>query len=207
MIILLSQIWFSFSWIGRQVVSMCSNSYWDLSQHAHIKEITCEMVLSISQALLFLGDTWVLFFFFLFFSCCNMSCGQVVEQLPKGSGFRARLCFWSEFSVRMAPLCIMTGPGSKLSFCVSSAVFLGLIFIVQIASFDRASEIISESVPYSCLCIRIKPPPLPTHFCFKAVCYLPGGRLLPGRIIWMHVNKMVRSHLSWHTYWYVAVKL
>ena len=146
------------------------------------------------------------FLFSFFFHVVICPVAKWLNSCQRGADL-GRDCVFSQNFLSEWPLCALWQDLDQNSFCVSSAVFLGLIFIVQIASFDRASEIISESVPYSCLCIRIKPPPLPTHFCFKAVCYLPGGRLLPGRIIWMHVNKMVRSHLSWHTYWYVAVKL
>lgn len=52
------------------------------------------MVLNISQTLLYWVTVELFFYFiilFLFFlwylSCCDISCGQGVEQLPKGKGY------------------------------------------------------------------------------------------------------------------------
>lgn len=184
--ILLSQIWFSCSGIGRQVVSMCSASYWDLSEHAHTYTQKRNNLWNGPQhfsSTPFLGDSWGLFFFF----SPDISCGQGVEHLPKGRGCRWGICFWFWFPVRpKAPWCIMTGPGSKCSFHVSSAVFLGTIYSYNLPHLTQPVESSQNHIHFwrakqdnkliwSSLCMRIKPPSLALK---QYVIYTMAGVLL-----------------------------
>lgn len=126
--ILLSQIWFSFSGIGRQVVSMCSTSYWNVSKHAHTCTHKRNDLWNGPQhfsSTPFLGDSWGCFFFLLWYILWPRG-----WTVAKGERVLGEICFWFWFPVRpKAPWCITTGPGSNCSYHVSSAVFLGLIYL------------------------------------------------------------------------------
>ncbi len=113
--------------------------------HTHIKETTCEMVLNSSKALLF----WVTVEGF--FSCCDASCGQGVEQLPKGRGCWGRFVFGFDFLSDQKPLGALWQDLDQNALFMYPQLSFWTRFILQFASFNTASGIISESIPYSFL--------------------------------------------------------
>lgn len=146
--ILLSQIWFSCSGIGRQVVSMCSASYWDLSEHAHTYTQKRNNLWNGPQhfsSTPFLGDSWGLFFFF--FSWYIL--------WPRGWTFAKgeRVLLGDLFLVLIScqtksPLVHYDRTWIKMLFsCILSCLF-GHDLLLQFASFNTASGIISESYSF-----------------------------------------------------------
>lgn len=137
------------------------------------------MVLSISQALLF----WVtlefsfIFIFFYFFSWCKMSCGQGVEPLPKGRGYKGGdLFFWFWFSVRpKAPWCSYDRTWIKMFVHPQLFFFWVLIYLtkclVEQSQWNhlRINPIFSVAVPsriinsFGPVCIQGLTPPPHTH--------------------------------------------
>lgn len=164
------------------------------------------MPLNISQALLFWVTVEV-----LFFSCCDIFCGQGVEQLPKGRACKGRFVFlvWY-FGQTESSLVHYDRTWIKiLCSCILSCLFgLDLSYNLPHLTEPVKSSQNQSHIQFCCAKEdnRIIWSSLLKQYVIYPVCVLPGCLYYTAAIICMHDNKCSVT-FSWHTYWYVAAQL
>lgn len=177
MFILLSQIWFSFSGIGRQV-GVCAQLGFTHRAHTY-KRKPVKWSSTFLKHSFFLGDSWGFFHVVM----CPVSKG--LNSCQRGEGIGGNLSFGLDFPSDWKPLgALWQDLDQNALFMYPQLSFWGLDLSYNLPHLTEPVESSQNQsyihfcgakqdnkIIWSSLCTRINP----LQCCFEAVCYVNGG--------------------------------